>query len=86
MQGVLERVDGALGAHHGVLDLARRLAVLLHRGRSPGALPDIDLHARARTLEVAFPKGWLAEHPLTAADLEQESEYLQASGFRLKVA
>ena len=63
-----------------------RLAVLLHRGRSPGALPDIDLRARARTLEVAFPKGWLAEHPLTAADLEQEIDYLQASGFRLKVA
>jgi exopolyphosphatase/guanosine-5'-triphosphate,3'-diphosphate pyrophosphatase len=63
-----------------------RLAVLLNRGRSPAALPDIDLRARARTLEVVFPKGWLAEHPLTAADLDQEVEYLQASGFRLKVA
>jgi len=62
-----------------------RLAVLLHRGRSPGALPDIDLHAKGRTLEVVFPKGWLAEHPLTAADLDQEIEYLQAAGFRIKV-
>jgi hypothetical protein len=29
-------------------------------------------------------KGWLAEHPLTAADLEQECEFLQAAGFRLR--
>jgi exopolyphosphatase/guanosine-5'-triphosphate,3'-diphosphate pyrophosphatase len=62
-----------------------RLAVLVHRGRSPGALPDVDLHAKGRSLEVAFPRGWLAEHPLTAADLEQETEYLQAAGFKLKV-
>jgi exopolyphosphatase/guanosine-5'-triphosphate,3'-diphosphate pyrophosphatase len=62
-----------------------RLAVLLNRGRSPAALPDIDLHPKGRTLEVVFPKGWLADHPLTAADLEQEIEYLQAAGFRLKV-
>jgi exopolyphosphatase/guanosine-5'-triphosphate,3'-diphosphate pyrophosphatase len=69
----------------GFLIILLRLAVLLHRGRSPAALPDIDLQPRGRTLEVSFPKGWLADHPLTAADLEQEIEYLQGSGFRLKV-
>jgi exopolyphosphatase/guanosine-5'-triphosphate,3'-diphosphate pyrophosphatase len=62
-----------------------RLSVLLHRGRGPRALPDIDLKARGRTLEVVFPKGWLADHPLTVADLEQEAEYLQAAGFRLRI-
>jgi exopolyphosphatase/guanosine-5'-triphosphate,3'-diphosphate pyrophosphatase len=62
-----------------------RLAVLLNRGRSPQALPDIDLHPKGRTLEVVFPKGWLADHPLTEADLEQEIEYLQGAGFRLKI-
>jgi exopolyphosphatase/guanosine-5'-triphosphate,3'-diphosphate pyrophosphatase len=61
-----------------------RLAVLLHRGRGPRALPAIELKARGRTLDAAFPKGWLAEHPLTAADLEQEAAYLQAVGFRLR--
>jgi exopolyphosphatase/guanosine-5'-triphosphate,3'-diphosphate pyrophosphatase len=61
-----------------------RLAVLLHRGRGPRALPAIELKARGRTLDAAFPKGWLAEHPLTAADLEQEADYLQAVGFRLR--
>jgi exopolyphosphatase/guanosine-5'-triphosphate,3'-diphosphate pyrophosphatase len=63
-----------------------RLAVLLHRGRGPRALPEIDLQARGRSLEVTFPKGWLAEHPLTAADLEQEIDYLRATGFRLRAA
>jgi exopolyphosphatase/guanosine-5'-triphosphate,3'-diphosphate pyrophosphatase len=63
-----------------------RLAVLLHRGRGPRALPEIDLQPRGRFLEVTFPKGWLAEQPLTAADLEQEIEYLRAAGFRLRAA
>jgi exopolyphosphatase/guanosine-5'-triphosphate,3'-diphosphate pyrophosphatase len=62
-----------------------RLAVLLHRGRSPSALPKIELKASARSLELTFPKGWLEEHPLTAADLEREIDYLKAAGFRLKV-
>lgn len=63
-----------------------RLAVLLHRARGPRALPEIDLKARGRSLDAVFPKGWLAEHPLTAVDLEQEIAYLQAVGFRLRVS
>jgi exopolyphosphatase / guanosine-5'-triphosphate,3'-diphosphate pyrophosphatase len=62
-----------------------RLAVLLHRGRGPRALPQLQLKPSGRSLSVAFPKGWLAEHPLTAADLEQETGLLQAAGFRLRV-
>jgi len=63
-----------------------RLAVLLHRGRGPRALPEIELRAKARTLELKFPKAWLEAHPLTAVDLEQEIEYLRAAGFRLRVS
>lgn len=62
-----------------------RLAVLLHRGRSQAALPKIGLATRGRSLELSFPRGWLEDHPLTAADLENEVEHLKASGFRLKV-
>ena len=62
-----------------------RLAVLLHRGRSTTALPKIELAATPRTLEVRFPARWLNEHPLTSADLQQEVDYLRASGFRLRV-
>ena len=57
-----------------------RLAVLLHRGRSPTALPPIELTAAPRSLEVRFPARWLKDHPLTSADLQQEIEYLRASG------
>lgn len=63
-----------------------RLAVLLNRGRSLLALPAIELRAKGRTLELGFPKRWLEEHPLTAADLEREVDYLKMVGFKLKVA
>ena len=63
-----------------------RLAVLLHRGRSATALPKIELQAKGRSLEIAFPKGWLEAHPLTAMDLENEIEYLKGVGFRLRVS
>jgi len=62
-----------------------RLAVLLHRGRSSTALPEMQLSATPRSLEMRFPPGWLREHPLTSADLQQEVDYLRMSGFRLRV-
>jgi len=62
-----------------------RLAVLLHRGRSSAATPKIELHVKGRTLAMSFPKAWLDDHPLTAADLEQEVEHLKAIGFKLRV-
>ena len=62
-----------------------RLAVLLHRGRSPAALPTIELKVTPRSLEIEFPARWLRDHPLTAADLLQETEYLRLANFRLRV-
>src|SRR5579885_43425 len=67
------------------LILLLRLAVLLHRGRRPAALPPIDLTATARALELRFPARWLKDHPLTSADLQQEIDYLKPHGFRLRV-
>jgi len=61
-----------------------RLAVLLHRSRTSTAVPDIRLQARSRTLTIEFPRGWLSDHPLTQADLEQERQYLAEVGFRLR--
>lgn len=63
-----------------------RLAVLLHRGRSAEVLPKIELQPKGRSLDIAFPRGWLESHPLTAADLENEIEYLKAANFRLRVS
>ena len=62
-----------------------RLAVLLHRGRSGVALPNIELGARGNTLELRFPARWLKEHPLTVADLQLEIEFLRPQGKRLRV-
>lgn len=65
--------------------LLLRLAVLLHRGRSSVALPEIQLTARGDSLEARFPRGWLDDHPLTVADLQIEIEHLKAVGYRLRV-
>jgi exopolyphosphatase/guanosine-5'-triphosphate,3'-diphosphate pyrophosphatase len=63
-----------------------RLAVLLHRSRSPSDLPTIALATGKDSLELKFPQRWLDENPLTAADLGQEIEWLRARGFELELA
>lgn len=68
-----------------LLILVFRLAVLMHRGRSSAQLPPIKLSPRGRALTIEFPRGWLRDHPLTRADLQQEVEYWKAIGYRLRV-
>jgi exopolyphosphatase/guanosine-5'-triphosphate,3'-diphosphate pyrophosphatase len=63
-----------------------RLAALLNRSRSPSHLPEIALAVGENSLEVRFPPGWLDDNPLTAADLEQEKQWLGARGFELRTA
>jgi len=60
-----------------------RLAVLLHRARQDIELRGPRLRADKRALSVRFARGWLRQHPLTQADLEQEAAWLKAAGFRL---
>ncbi len=60
-----------------------RLAVRLHRSRSPQPLPEFELRAAGSELELRFPTGWLDAHPLTRTDLEQEAALLSSAGFRL---
>lgn len=81
----LENINPAWRAKTLCLIVLLRLAVLLHRGRSQRAPPRIELTAKARSLEAAFPDGWLEDNPLTAADLENEIEYLKTAGFRLRI-
>src|SRR4029079_20122 len=64
------------------MTLLLRIAVLLHRGRSSVALPDIRLATKPDSLEMRFPPGWLDDHPLTVADLQSEIESLKSVGFR----
>lgn len=71
--------------HAEFLIVLLRLAVLLHRGRSPQPLPEVRLHAKGRTLALELPQAWMKEHPLTLEDLEQERAYLKDAGFRLSL-
>jgi len=62
-----------------------RLAVLLHRGRSPQPLPAVSLSVKSRNITLELPQRWIKEHPLTLEDLEQERAYLKDAGFRLTI-
>jgi exopolyphosphatase/guanosine-5'-triphosphate,3'-diphosphate pyrophosphatase len=65
------------------LSILLRLAVLLHRSRHTPALPPLMLQVIEGGLKIQFPTRWLEQHPLTQADLEQESDYLRAIKFQL---
>ncbi|WP_328988005.1 exopolyphosphatase [Thiorhodovibrio winogradskyi] len=60
-----------------------RLAVLIHRGRSASAKPNPILTADNATLSLCFPDNWLAKHPLSRLELEEESERLSQVGISL---
>jgi exopolyphosphatase/guanosine-5'-triphosphate,3'-diphosphate pyrophosphatase len=65
------------------LSVLLRLAVLLNRSRVATPLPLIRLFPSENGLRIQFAPGWLDEHPLARADLDQEREYLAAINFRL---
>lgn len=61
-----------------------RLAVLLHRGRSPTTKPYPMLNPDGERLRLTFPDGWLTHHPQTRLELEQEAERLAAADIGLE--
>jgi exopolyphosphatase/guanosine-5'-triphosphate,3'-diphosphate pyrophosphatase len=68
------------------ISIVLRLAVLLNRSRHPTSLPALKLRLQDTQVVLEFPSGWLADHPLTTADLEQEAEVLQTAGITLRFA
>jgi exopolyphosphatase/guanosine-5'-triphosphate,3'-diphosphate pyrophosphatase len=82
----LDELPGSWRAPTFKLVVLLRLATLLHRSRSPSDLPTIALSTGKDSLELKFPQGWLDDNPLTAADLEQETEWLRERGFELTLA
>lgn len=68
------------------LCLVLRIAARLHHARCDEAIPDIGLKVVDHRLTLSFPAGWLEEHPLTLADLEQEQEYFQQAGCELNLS
>ncbi len=62
-----------------------RIAVLLHRARSPQPLPHVAVHAEGRKVSVTLPARWLEDHSLVAADLRSEIDELSVIGMELVV-
>ena len=63
-----------------------RLSVLMHRGRSGSHKPPMKLKVDELSININYPEEWLAEHPLTEAEMAREARYLAAAGFTLKYA
>ncbi|MDC2889445.1 hypothetical protein PN838_12485 [Psychrosphaera sp. G1-22] len=61
-----------------------RLSVLLNIKRQANFIPDIKFEVDDHSMFLTFPKGWLADHPVIAADLKMEQVYLANIGFKLK--
>jgi hypothetical protein len=49
-------------------------------------MPPISALASGNSLQLGFDAAWLADNPLTVADLEREQELLQQVGYDLKIA
>jgi len=67
------------------LAMLLRLAVVLHRARSGSSEADFRLHAHSGGLRVAFDPQWIEAHPLIAADLGEEAQFLASVGLELSV-
>lgn len=65
--------------------LILRLAVLLHRSRSPDPLPPMRLQGGMVRVRLLVTKRWLAANPLTELDLAEEGGHLEALGFEFAV-
>jgi exopolyphosphatase / guanosine-5'-triphosphate,3'-diphosphate pyrophosphatase len=65
------------------LAILLRLGVLVNRSRQSTPLPEISLGLTENLARLRFPPDWLDEHPLTAADLENEANNLRLAGIRL---
>jgi len=71
-------VDAAKG-----LCVMLRLAVLFHRGRGGRRTAEPALRWSGREVQLVFPAGWAESHPLTVADLDQETRFLADAGLAL---
>ncbi|MGD8310595.1 MAG: exopolyphosphatase [Chromatiales bacterium] len=63
-----------------------RLAILLHRARSPMTKPNPLLKVEGNRLVLRFPDDWLDRHPLTRAELELENSRITNAGIQLDFA
>jgi exopolyphosphatase/guanosine-5'-triphosphate,3'-diphosphate pyrophosphatase len=65
--------------------LLLRLCVLLYRSHSSEKIPKFRLSVARSKLQLEIPGKWLAKHPLTRSDLDNEIAYLKAADIALAV-
>lgn len=63
-----------------------RIAVIFHRGKPHQDFPSIKVKVKSNQIKLIMPKGWLAQHPLTQADIENEARYLEDLHLYLEIA
>lgn len=62
-----------------------RLAVVLSMRRRHEVLPQVTISSKGEALLLQMPEGWLEQHPLMRAELEQEVQYQQQAGWELAI-
>ncbi|WP_232059123.1 acetate and sugar kinases/Hsc70/actin family protein [Kineobactrum salinum] len=62
-----------------------RLALVFKYVEQLETLPDFVIQAKSHSLRLAFPAGWLDQHPLTARELQLEKAVLARQGLTLKI-
>ena len=67
------------------LAILLRLAIVLNRSRAGEALPVLSLEADDLDIVLTVPADWLADTPLSRADLDREAAYLDHVGATLTV-
>jgi exopolyphosphatase/guanosine-5'-triphosphate,3'-diphosphate pyrophosphatase len=65
--------------------LCLRLAVLIHRSRSDGTSPPLELHVTPKRFALGVEGPWLESNPLTDYALEGEVEEWKKVGFTLDI-
>ena len=82
---LLSNWSGEEGLRLVKLVILLRIANVLSHGRDDDALPDYTLKVSRKSIDLHFPKGWIEQHPLTAADFAMECSYLNKIGYKLSV-
>ena len=67
------------------LTIILRIAVILNRSRPDYQEPEYSVKAKKKSLTLRFPERWFDDNPLTIADFENETDYLETIGFKLKI-
>ena len=62
-----------------------RISSHIHRRRSPRPSPEVKAEVSSRRIELSFPGDWLADRPLSHADLQDDARNLENLGYQLVI-